>query len=87
MRDKLLQIINHYGLNNQQRKLQEEVFELQEAITLEQYDEGNKEHIIEELADVCVLLEQIKLYYDINTWDIQIMMEQKVKRTIERIGD
>ena len=30
--EKLLNIINHYGVNNQQRKLQEEVFELNEAI-------------------------------------------------------
>ena len=33
MKEKLLNIINHYGLENQQRKLQEEVFELQEVIT------------------------------------------------------
>ena len=33
MKEKLLGIINHYGIDNQQRKLQEEVFELQEIIT------------------------------------------------------
>lgn len=32
MKEKLLKIINHYGVNNQQRKLAEEHFELQEAI-------------------------------------------------------
>lgn len=32
MKEKLLKIINHYGINHQQRKLSEEVFELQEAI-------------------------------------------------------
>lgn len=100
MEEKLLQIINHYGINHQQRKLQEEVFELQEAITRTEYPAIAKEskpdelkrveksNIIEELADVCVLLEQFKLFYDINTWDVQIMMEQKIKRTIERMkGD
>ena len=33
MEKDLLKIIEHFGINNQQRKLQEEVFELQEAIT------------------------------------------------------
>ena len=34
MDEQLLKIINHYGINNQQRKLEEEIFELQEAITI-----------------------------------------------------
>ena len=38
---KLLKIINHYGVNNQQRKLTEEVFELQEAITLHEKELDN----------------------------------------------
>lgn len=33
MQGDLLKIIKHYGVNAQQRKLAEEVFELQEAIT------------------------------------------------------
>lgn len=33
MKEKCLEIINHYGVDKQQRKLQEEVFELQEVIT------------------------------------------------------
>ena len=33
MEKELLEIIEHFGVENQQRKLQEEVFELQEIIT------------------------------------------------------
>ena len=33
MKNDLLKIISHYGVNAQQRQLAEEVFELQEAIT------------------------------------------------------
>lgn len=33
MKNDLLKIILHYGVNAQQRQLAEEVFELQEAIT------------------------------------------------------
>ena len=52
-------IIEHYGINNQLKKLSEEVYELQESI-LEQH---NTEHVLEEYADVEVILEQIKQYY------------------------
>lgn len=37
----LLKIINYYGVNNQQRKLTEEVFKLQEAITLHEKELDN----------------------------------------------
>ena len=40
MYENLWKIIEHYGINNQQRKLEEEVFELQEAIMeLQHYEE------------------------------------------------
>ena len=32
MNTKLLQIISYFGVNNQQRKLQEKIFDLQESI-------------------------------------------------------
>ena len=34
MKEDLLQIIEHFGIDNQQRKLQEEVFELQKEIII-----------------------------------------------------
>ena len=61
MNTKLLQIISYFGVNNQQRKIQEELFELQESIIeletskIRDYEEKLK-HVIEELADVEVLL-------------------------------
>ena len=65
MKDKSLKIINHYGINNQQRKFNEEVFELQESITTYELNGKNKEHIAEEIADCYNLLEQFIKYYDI----------------------
>lgn len=99
MKEDILEIINHFGVQPQQRKLQEEVFELQEAITTHELKKtveyeiplteivGTKEHIIEEIADVLHLLEQFKLYYDISNEDIKEIFQAKVKRTIERIND
>lgn len=97
MEEELLKIINHYGINNQQRKLEEEVFELQEAITI--YELKNsvqyeipltelieaKEHLTEECADVVVMLLQFMLYYDIDTDKLNEMIDQKIKRQLERI--
>lgn len=62
LKEDLLKIINHYGVTVEQRKLAEEVFELQEAITTYENDyEGlnmgnDTSHIAEEIADVTVML-------------------------------
>ena len=97
MEKKLKQTINHYGVNNQQRKLQEEVFELQEAITIHELKKsveyeiplteiiGTKEHITEEIADVMVMLEQFKFYYGIEDMDVKEIMIKKIDRQLERI--
>ena len=106
MKEELLKIINHYGINNQKRKLEEEVFELQEAITICELQEAiticelknsvqyeipltelieTKEHLTEECADVIVMLLQFILYYDIDTDELNKMIDQKIKRQLERI--
>ena len=109
MREKYLKIFDTYGINNQQRQLNEEVFELQEAIikhenknpitsavdslnrtfcTLngKEYKVLSKEHIIEEIADVMVVLEQFIEHYNIDRFDIAKVMEQKVTRQLGRIA-
>ena len=73
MEEKLLKIINKFGINNQQRKLAEEVFELNEAIIkheelyeIDGYSNDKyREHIAEEIADVTIMLLQFKEYYNI----------------------
>lgn len=97
MKKDLLKIIEHFDINNQQRKLQEEVFELNEAITTHELKKsveyeiplteivGTKEHITEEIADVMVMLEQFKLYYNIENMEIAKIMKNKINRTLERI--
>ncbi len=85
MRRNLLKIINHYGINNQQRKLNEEVFELQEAITTYEINKDDIEHIAEELSDCEVLIAQIKEYYNIPDCTITRFKEFKVNRQMKRI--
>ena len=94
MKDKLKRIIEHYGINSQQRQFAEEVFELQEAITIKenekysyitQIDECNKNDIAEEIADCMVMLNQFKEYYNITDEQIIKNIEYKANRQIERI--
>lgn len=74
-------IIEYYGINNQLKKLTEEVYELQESI-LEQH---NIEHILEEYADVEVILEQIKQYFKLDYDKIELIKDYKVARQLYRI--
>ena len=90
MNEDLLKIILHYGVNAQQRQLAEEVFELQEAITTldcRRYDiEGDEtDNIAKEIADVLVLLNQFKAYYNISDTTLLVFMKGKIDRQLERI--
>lgn len=97
MKDKLLEIINHYGVRPQQKKLVEECWEVLEAIIQKEYPaiaEGHKneqldilenKHIAEELADVMVMLKQFQYYYGISDNEIEKIMNEKVDRQLERI--
>lgn len=89
MKEDLLKLIKHYGVNNQQRKLQEEIFELQEAIIKYELDETGletKKHIEEEFADCMVILEQFKAYYNLDNNKIVDIMYKKIKRQLDRIS-
>ena len=98
MEEDLLKIINHYEVDNQLKKLNEEVFELIEAIRDyeedyirmdcdENYTQNFKEHIEEEFADVMVLLSQIKYYYELDSEKIKNIMKQKVDRQLKRMEE
>ena len=94
MKEDLLKIIKHYGVNAQQRQFNEETFELQEAIIEYEnsgcYDEEDSvefvNHIAEEIADVLNLIEQFMYYYNID-FDKYVLgiKHQKVARQLERI--
>lgn len=92
MRDSFLQIISFYGINNQLKYFQSEVFELNEAIIVAENDYYDEEHfqldtkhIAEEIADVRVMLRQFQEYYNIPMEEIEEIMNYKVKRQLERI--
>ena len=97
MKDKLLQIINHYGVMKQLKYIHSEYFELDEAILNfrpswyygEETEETIKDrnHITEELADVMVMLKQFQYYYGISNDEILDIMNEKIDRQLERIKE
>lgn len=98
MKDKEMQIINHYGPSHQLKHMQTEMFEFIEAVlTAEQKLEGyvswlyigpeDKAHIEEEYADLTMMLEQFKEYYLLNEDNIQRIKDQKIERQLKRIEE
>lgn len=96
MEKDLLEIINHYGVNNQLRKFNEECYELIEAIIDYKYvevykgspaEKYHKGHLIEELSDVTVMLKQFQAYYGITDEEINDVMKYKILRQKKRMEE
>ena len=88
MKDKLLQIINHYGIDKQLKYIHSEYFELDESILDYEHDETgyvDTKHIAQEIADVMVMLKQFQYYYGIEDKQIEEIMNYKIDRQLERI--
>ena len=94
MQEKLIQIINHYGIDKQLKYIHTEYFELDESIIDYKYvevykgspaEKYHKEHIAEEIADVMVMLKQFQYFYDISDDKIGEIMWNKIERQLERI--
>ncbi len=83
-------VVDHFGVANQCKKLNEESYELVEAIlmyetTLANDDSDYRKHITEELSDVVLLIIEFMNYYKISVEEIDSFVEYKINRTEERI--
>lgn len=76
----LKQIILYYGDESQKTKAVEELSELIKAIC-----KNDRENIIEEIADVKIMIGQLYLIYDIPIEKIWEKMDEKLRRTKERM--
>lgn len=64
----------------------EELSELQKELCKSLRSNYNYGNIVEEIADVEIMLEQMKIYFEISEEEIEVMKEIKIKRTKERLG-
>lgn len=77
----LIKAVSFFGINNQKRKAEEELTEL--ILALKRDQDGRPHNVEEELADVIIMIEQLKLIYDqgkIMEW-IEIKLERLERRT------
>ncbi len=84
--DKILsKALVKYGIQLQSIVAIEELAELQKEIAKAVRGQLDKAHLIEELADVKIVTEQIKMYYSVSDSDVDKVVHQKVNRLKDRM--
>lgn len=79
------QAIETYGVRAQKLMAIEEMSELTKEICKDFRGMLDREHIIEEIADVTITIYQLLMMYEIGDNEIQQMCERKVERLKERL--
>ena len=65
----------------------EELSELQKEVTKQIRNEGKMENLVEEMADVYIVMEYLKLIFAINDEDIKTEIAFKIGRLMSRLGE
>ena len=82
--EKIEEIAEHYGIEAQLCQATEELAEL--IVAINKYRRtGNIDNVIEEVADVEIMLSQLKYLLNISTSKIEEIKTNKIERQIERI--
>lgn len=82
---KALLILNAYDSTAQKMKCCEELAELEAAILKHINKGSNTDAILEELADVYIMLEQVRYMMPFGETDLENMIDFKLDRQIQRI--
>lgn len=80
-------IINHFGVNRQSRQAMEECGELIQAVNkMLRYpdDEIKRLELIEEIADVLIMITQLKIMFSIEKSELGRMIDYKRNRLVQR---
>ena len=86
MNQNIKRIAKHYGYQHQVKKTIEECGEFIVALSKLANDEGSRKDVLEEMADVMVMLQQMQYFLCINPSESHKTMEAKVHRQIERMN-
>lgn len=92
MDDRIKKIADHYGYETQSRQLIEEMAELTQAVNKLWRNAGEDTHkvdelwtnIVEEMADVEIMMQQIKILLDCE-FAVMVKKNEKLGRQIKRI--
>lgn len=85
MEEKLKTIADHYGLENQLRQLAEECSELAVEANHSARKGGITVRLIEEIADVEIMLDQIRYLAGIQESDVLEIRFYKLERQLKRM--
>ena len=83
--DTYKQAIKTYGEKAQKLMAIEEMSELTKEICKDFRGKLNREHLIEEMADVLIMLDQMLVLYKISGEEVGLMRIKKVERLKERL--
>lgn len=83
--DTYKQAIETYGVRAQKLMAIEEMSELTKEICKDFRGKLNREHLIEEMADVLIMLDQMLLMYKVSGEEVRLMRIKKVERLKERL--
>jgi organic radical activating enzyme len=83
--DILEKAIETYGKDMQLNVAVEELSELIKEICKNKRGENNRDNIIEEMADCCIMLEQLVIIYNIKEAEIDRVMDEKLSRLEDRL--
>lgn len=76
--------ITHYGDVAQVLKAVEEMSELIKVLVKDMKMEESKDQLIDELADVSIMCEQLRMIYGVNN-EVNVRMNYKLKRLLRRM--
>lgn len=85
-RDIMHKAIDAYGKEAQTLMFFEEVAELEKELCKNARGKQNHDEIVEEIADVEIMLEQIKIMYDVKESQVELVKAMKVQRLCKRMG-
>lgn len=80
-------IVDYYGAENQITKTFEELGELITSIAQYFSKNASSFHILEEMADVYIMLEQLKIIFNFDDRQVERMIKRKLDRTITRVDE
>uniref|UniRef100_UPI00359C6094 hypothetical protein n=1 Tax=Thomasclavelia spiroformis TaxID=29348 RepID=UPI00359C6094 len=82
----MIDALEYYGNNSQVDIAIEEMSELIKELLKNRRGEENRSMIADEMADVYIMLEQLKFIFGINETEVKVNAEFKIQRLKNRIG-
>ena len=79
-------IADHYGKRTQLHQLMEECCELALEASHSVREKGLRVNLISEIADVDIMIDQIRYLFDIADEDIEEVKREKIERQLDRIA-